>query len=132
MSKTKIHLTNSTPPRPLLPVLQKLKDTYKVWNMCHGLMFKTQRYSLGNKIDKLFVEAIEAVATAGFLKPSEKLPWVRLAIRKADTIQILLLVCLETNSFEEKHFLEISVRLSEVGRDLGGWNGKLMKENSLV
>ncbi|HEY4511346.1 MAG TPA: four helix bundle protein [Candidatus Paceibacterota bacterium] len=111
-------------------MLEKLKDGYTLWHRCHELMPKTQRYSLGNRIDKLFIEAIEATATAAFLPPQEKVAWVRLALRKTDVIQVLLLICLETDSFEEKHFVDVSMKLAEIGKDLGGWNGKLTKQNS--
>jgi len=85
---------------------------------------------LGEKVDKLFVEAIEAIITAGFLNQSEKLPYVRLAIRKIDTLKIFLLLLWETKSMGNKKYIELSVKLDEVGRNLGGWSGQIIKQNS--
>jgi len=78
----------------------------------------------------LLVEAIEAIASATFLSRNEKQPWVRLAIRKLDTLKVLLLVLWETKSFDTKKYAALSLPLEEVGRMLGGWNGQLTKQNT--
>lgn len=75
----------------------------------------------------LFIEAIEALAAAGFLPRQEKLPYVRLAIRKTDTLKILLMILWETKSLDNKKYIALSVKIDEVGRMLGGWNGQLTK-----
>jgi hypothetical protein len=82
------------------------------------------------RIDELFVEMMEAMALAGFLGKMEKQPYVRIAIRKLDTLKILLMVVWETKSIDDKKYLALSVRLDEVGKMLGGWNGQLTKQNS--
>jgi hypothetical protein len=78
----------------------------------------------------LFIEAIEAISSATFLSRSEKQPWVRLAIRKLDTLKVLLLILWETKSLDTKKYGALSVPLEEVGKMLGGWNGQLTKQNS--
>jgi len=117
----------SPPPARLLPVLQKLKDTYLVWYNYYSIIPKIHRYSFGKKIDKLFIEAIEAIVTASFLNQTEKLPHVRLAIRKIDTLKIFLMLLWETKSLDNKKYITLSLKLNEVGRMLGGWSGQLIK-----
>lgn len=80
------------PPRALLPVLQKVKTVYILWYSYYRELPKAHRYTLGSRLDTLFIEIIEAIATAGFLQPKEKQPYVRLATRKVDTLKVLLLV----------------------------------------
>lgn len=92
---------------------------------------KIHRYSLGSKIDTLFIETIEAVATAVFLSKEEKLPYVRYAIRKLDTLKILLLVLWENQSLDNKKYLALSEKLNEIGKMLGGWQGQLKKKTLL-
>ena len=92
---------------------------------------KAHRYSLGEKIDKFFVEAMEAIITASFLNQAEKLPYVRLAIRKIDTLKIFLMILWETKSFDNKKYIALSLKLDEIGRNLGGWCGQIIKQNSL-
>ena len=62
-------------------------------------------------------------------KSSEQ-PWVRLAIRKLDTLKVLLLVLWETKSLDTKKYAALSIPLEEVGKMLGGWNGQLTKQNT--
>ncbi len=129
MNKIRPILQSIPPPQTILPVLEKIKSVYKLWHGYHEKLPKTQKYSLGNRIDKLFIEKIEAVATAAFLPKAEKIPWVRQALRKTDTIQVLLQVLWETKSLEDKWYIILATELTSVGKDLGGWNGQLTKQN---
>lgn len=123
-------LISLPPPRTILPVLQKLKTVYILWFEYYKILDKTHKYTLGQKIDTLFVEIIEAIAIATFLDKTEKQPWVRFAIRKLDTVKILLMVLWETKSLDDKKYIHISQPIDEVGKMLGGWNGQLTKQNS--
>ncbi len=111
-------------------MLQKLKNTYLAWFNYYNTIPKTHRYTLGGKIDDLFVQTIEAIATATFLHKQEKLPYVRHAIRKLDTIKVLLLVLWETKSLDNKKYILLSSHIDTVGKMLGGWHGQLQKQNS--
>jgi len=113
-----------------LPVLQKLKEVYLIWYRYYSTIPKIHRYSLGEKIDKFFIEAMEAIITASFLNQSEKLPYVRLAIKKTDMLKIFLMILWETKSLDYKKYIEFSVKIDEVGKMLGGWCGQILKQNS--
>lgn len=102
------------------------------WITFFEILPKIHKYSLGQKIDTLFVEVIEAISIATFLSREEKQPWVRLAIRKIDTLKILLMVLWETKSIDDKKYIVLSENLEEIGKMLGGWNGQLLKQNSLA
>jgi hypothetical protein len=73
---------------------------------------------------------MEAISLSGFLPRAEKQPYVRLSIRKVDTLKILLMILWETKSIDDKKYVALSVPLDEVGKMLGGWNGQLTKQNS--
>ena len=120
----------NTPPTKLLPVLERLKCAYLLWYGYYQTIPKAHRHTLGGRIDTLFIEAVEAIASATFLSRSEKQPWVRLAIRKLDTLKVLMLVLWETKSLDTKKDAALSLPLDEVGKMLGGWNGQLTKQNS--
>ena len=103
-----------------------------MWISFYETLPKLHKYTLGQKIDTLFIEVIEAIAIATFLSREEKLPWVRLAIRKTDTLKILLMVLWEAKSIDNKKYLALSVKVEEIGKMLGGWSGQLAKQNSPV
>ena len=113
-----------------LPVLQRLKETYLLWSKYYKEIPKIHRHTLGQKIDRYLVDTIEVVAFASFLKRDEKISYVRLAIRKVDTLNILLMIMWESKSLDHKKYITLSEKLDEIGRMLGGWYGNLEKENS--
>ncbi len=129
------HSSKVTPPQSflqqkLLPLLQKLKTVYILWYGYYQTLPKLHRHSLGQRIDTLFVESIEAVSVACFLPREEKVHWVRIAVRKIDTLKILLMVLWETKSLDNKKYIALSIQMEEIGKMLGGWNGQLQKQNS--
>ena len=104
-----------------------MKSCYLLWITFYETLPKLHKFSLGQKIDTLFVEVIEAISIATFLSREEKQPWVRLAIRKTDTLKILLMVLWEAKSIDNKKYLALSVKVEEIGKMLGGWSGQLAK-----
>lgn len=100
------------------------------WYTCHAELPKLHRYSFGARIDTLFIETIEAVSAAMFLSRAEKLPYVRLAARKVDTLKLLCMILWETKSLNTKKYIAFSEVLDEVGKMLGGWNGQLAKNST--
>ena len=111
-------------------MLERIKSAYILWYGFYQTIPKIHRHSLGQRIDNLFVEIIEAISIASYLPREEKQPWVRLAIRKLDTAKILLMVMWETKSLDNKKYLALSMPLEEIGKMLGGWQGQLARQNS--
>ena len=123
---------SNQPTNRILPVLSKVKESYLLWYIFYQDIPKTHRHSLGQRIDTLFVEVIEAISATSFLSPVEKHPYVRLAIKKMDTLRVLLMILWETRSIDDKKYIVLSIRLDEGGKMLGGWNGQLTKQNSPI
>ena len=121
------HNNKVTPPQQILPILGKVKEVYLIWYKFYQDIPKSHRHSLGQRIDILFIEIIEAISAAGFLGIEEKRPYVRLAIKKMDTLRVLLLVLWETGSLENKKYIALSLPLDKIGKMLGGWNGQITK-----
>jgi hypothetical protein len=114
----------------LIPLLAKTKELYLEWYIYFKTLPKEHRFSLGQKIDVLLTEIIESISAASFLARAEKIPYVRLSIRKTDTLKIFLLLLWETKSLDTKKFIFLSEKINEIGKMLGGWNGQLLKQNS--
>lgn len=52
---------------------------------------------------------------------------MRVAIRKTDTLKVLLMVLWETKSLDTKKYGALSEPIEEMGRMLGGWYNQLVK-----
>jgi len=115
-----------------LPLLQKTKEAYLLWYNFYLIIPKTHRYSLGQKIDTFFTEIIEAVAAASFIMGEDKIKFIRLAIKKVDTLKIFLMILWETKSLDDKKYISLSLKIDEIGKMLNGWHGQQQKQNSLT
>ncbi|QQG42668.1 MAG: four helix bundle protein [Candidatus Giovannonibacteria bacterium] len=124
------NFSTTPPPRRVLPLLEKIKSAYLLWYSYYQILPKPHRHSLGQRIDTLFIETIEAISIAAFLARQEKQPYIRLAIRKVDTLNILLMILWETKSLENKKYAALSIKIIEIGKMLGGWSGQILKQNS--
>lgn len=113
-----------------MPILEHVKESYLLWHEYYSILPKVHRYTVGEKIDTLFIEIMEAVSGAAFLSGSEKLPWVRAATRKLDALKLLLLILWESGSLLDKKYIALSAKVDTVGKMLGGWQGQLQKQNS--
>ena len=114
----------------LLPIMQKIKTSYQLWYEYYQALPKNHRYTIGQKIDNLFTDAIEAISIAIFLSREEKTPYIRLAIRKINTLNIFLLILWENKSLDNRKYIALSEKINEIGKMLGGWFGQLTKQNS--
>jgi len=122
------HPTNNTTPPFFLPVVRKLKDVYIAWFGYYKHIPKIHRYTLGQKVDQYLCDSIEYAITASFLKPDEKVSYVRAALRKVDTVKVLLLVMWEIKSLDTKKYIHLSKQIDEIGKMLQGWYGSVSKK----
>jgi hypothetical protein len=134
MNQFNLHTSHSTPPQQfqLVPLLQKSKDSYLLWHTYFKSIPKEHRFSLGVKIDNIFIEVIEMISGALYVSKEEKALYIKTAIRKTDTLKLLFLMLWETRSLDNKKYLMISERINEIGRMLGGWLGQIIKQNSSI
>lgn len=109
-------------------MLQKLTDAYKLWHNLLPHIPRLTRYSLGEKINLLFIELSELILTAGYTSKEHKAVIVQKASVKLDTLKFFLQVAWELKAIETKQFSALSAPLAEVGKMLGGWKKQLIKE----
>jgi len=120
------HISERTPPptiaQPkLIPVVLKLKDAYGIWQQYLGDFPKASRFTLGSKIDEVFLSAIEYGFLASYSAGAEKLAWVDRGIARVDLIKLLMQLAWEIKALDDRKYVHLSEYLTEVGRMLGGW-----------
>lgn len=112
-----------------LPVIEKTTSAYKLWHDYFAHFPRLSRYTLGTKIDALFLETIELILLAGYARRSQKLTVVERASSKLDTLKFFLRVAWEIKSIDHKKYAKLSEPLLEVGKMLGGWRKQIATEN---
>ncbi len=104
-----------------LPILQKITESYKLWHNALPHIPRLTRYSLGEKINGLFIELSELVLTASFASREQKGPVIQRASVRLDALKFFIQIGWELKAFDNKKFAELSAPLAEIGKMLGGW-----------
>jgi hypothetical protein len=102
-------------------LIQKLVQTYKLWHEFLSDFPKDSRYTIGTKIDSLFLETIELIMRAAYSDKIEKLISLKDASVKLDLLKFFLQIAWEIRSLDNKKYIQLSERLDEIGKMLGGW-----------
>lgn len=112
-----IKITNRT----TLPILQRLTATYKLWYGILPNISKMSRYTLGEKVDGLFLEIMELFYLASFLPREQKSQHLEEAVGKLDLLKFFIQLGWEIKMLDNAKYVALSEPLDEVGRMLGGW-----------
>ncbi len=104
-----------------LPIIQKLIAAYKLWHEFIPHIPRTSRYTLGAKIDALFLEVIELVFAASYEQIQEKIRKIRDTNAKLGALKFFLQIGWEIKMIDTKRYVSLSEKLDEIGRILGGW-----------
>jgi hypothetical protein len=108
-----------------LPVLTKAAAAYKVWHGSFSHVPRISRYTLGTKIDHLFLEVIESLLLAGYAKRQEKLGIIAHASAKLDLLKFFLQTAWEMKIVENGTYVRVADPVNEIGRILGGWRKRI-------
>ena len=111
--------------RATLPIIIHLTTAYKLWHSYLPNIPKDSRYTLGTKIDALFIGTTEPIFIAAYLNKDQKLPYLRKAAAQLDLVKFFLQILWEIQSLDNKRYIALSEKLDEIGRMLGGWMRQL-------
>jgi hypothetical protein len=114
------------------PVVIRLKNCYNLWQIFLRDFPKANRYTLGSKIDEVFLFSIEYTFLASYTNFKYKIIIIDKAISRIDLLKLLILLSWEIKALENNKYIEISEKLEEVGRMLGGWKKQIQEKTSQI
>lgn len=114
----------------LIPIVLKLKSTYGIWQKYLVHFPKSNRFTLGSKIDDIFLLSIEYCFLASYSSFGDKLIYIDKAISRCDLLKLLLLLAFENKDLDIKKYIHISDELAEAGKMLGGWRRQTLQKTS--
>jgi hypothetical protein len=127
-------MPHNPPPPPIqrestdLPVLQKITQAYKLWHAYLSHVPRLTRYSLGEKINLLFIELIELTIVATYSAREQKVQVIDKASIKLDLLKYFLQIAWELKAIDSKKMAQLTLPLAEAGRMLGGWKKQLINK----
>lgn len=82
---------------------------------------KSHRYTMGARIENKFLNLLELTYIAYFTEKEKKAQKIGDCILTLDTLKFLMHISWESKFISHKHYAEISEKLDEIGKMLGGW-----------
>lgn len=115
--------------QPKLPSITiKILESYKLWHELRKSLEKFNKYSIGLKIDSLYVEIIERLFQAQYISKEKKAEVLQFATIKLDTLKFFVFTLLEIKGVSEEMYLKLNGTLEEVGKMLYGWKQQALKQ----
>jgi hypothetical protein len=109
-------------------VVLKLKDSYRIWQEYLVHFPRQNRYTLGTRIDAVFLSAIEYCFLASYAPKDAKLSLLSRTISQVDLLKLLLQLAWEIRALDNKKYAHLGEHLTEIGRMLGGWKKGLLSK----
>ncbi len=122
------------PPPPQIPlVLTRAKESYRLWHNSIVNLKRVDRYTVGAKIDDIFLSLLEFIFRGCFAHDKfEKLSLVSQAIAKLDLLKFFLQIAWEQKIIDHKSYGSLVLLLAETGRMLGGWKKDILDKTPTI
>lgn len=82
---------------------------------------KIERFGIGQKIERVFLDALELVFVSSFLSPEQKLPLLTKAATRIDVLKFFLQIVWENKLLTTTQYSALLASIEEVGKMLYGW-----------
>ena len=99
----------------------KQKETYQLWLTIHRNFPRVERLGIGQKIENVFLDVLEMSFACVYLAPEAKIVLLGKVISKLDTLKFFIQLAWEGKIIPHDKFIELSTKLEEIGKMLGGW-----------
>ncbi|MFH1631598.1 MAG: four helix bundle protein [bacterium] len=107
------------------PVFQLTFDILKDFHVIRLKFPKTEKYSLGGKIEETLLSTLILILEAGYAKRQFKTTSIERAMLKTDLTKVLIRLAWEIDALKEKQYLALQERLQRISQMLGGWKRSL-------
>jgi len=89
---------------------------------------KVERLGIGQKIGHSFLSVLEMTFAAAYLPPGPKIILLGKTKSRLDVLKFFAQIAWENKLIPNEKYLELSAKLEEIGRMIGGWKKGLEKK----
>ena len=113
-------------------MISREKEAYQYWLALQKNMPKIERFGIGQKIDLVFLDILELTYTTSYLPPEQKIIGLGKTISRLDILKFFIQIAWENKLIHTNKYAELSQKLDEIGRMLGGWRKGLLQKKTLI
>ena len=108
-------------------MLLRQKLLYSYWLRLYKKISKPERFGIGERIDKLFIELLESAQDMRFARLGNKIQHIDKILFNLNKIKFLSEIAWENKLISTEEFSRFIIEIEEIGRELGGWKKGLTK-----
>lgn len=105
-----------------------MRRSYLTWLEIVPHIPRSSRYTLGDRIENKFIDLLESVYKAYYSRGETKIAHIVRAIAILDILKFLLQTAWEARLVSNGKLSELSEKLMEIGKMLGGWKNSQEKK----
>ncbi|MEI8103389.1 MAG: four helix bundle protein [Candidatus Moraniibacteriota bacterium] len=102
-------------------IITREKEAYSFWVKLHKDFPRVERLGVGYKIEQTFLSVLEYTFIAAYQPPDQKIIVLCRTISKLDILKFFLQIAWESKLIHTEHYADLSEKLEEIGRMIGGW-----------
>ena len=106
-------------------ILSRIKEGYLIWLNILPHIPKCSRYTIGTRIENIFLDLLELSYTTYFSEKEEKAHKLSECISKLDILKFFVSIIWEAKLISHKQYEELATRLDEIGKMFWGWKKSL-------
>ena len=110
-----MNINNST------PIVKKTLDLYKTYYCILPTFPKKERYILGAHIENHLLQILDYLLQASISSKPNKFILLNDSNNKLEMLKVFIRLARELKLINDKKYLALEKRISEIGRMLGGW-----------
>jgi len=103
------------------PVFQKTYDLLKDVHVARRTFTKSEKYSLGARIEDTALDLLYAIVEAGQSKREWKIAALDTSLRRLEHMKVLTRLAWDMEQVAERRMIAWQESLQTIGRMLGGW-----------
>jgi hypothetical protein len=111
-------------------VIVKEQEAHQYWLALHRNFPRVERLGIGQKIEHVFLDILELSFACVYLPPEQKILMLAKVISKMDTLKFFAQLAWESKLIPQEKYIELSGKLEEIGRMLGGWKKGLQSPSA--
>lgn len=104
-----------------IPILKKAYELYRIFHEYRKSVAKHDRYTIYERTEKLILEIIEGIVTAGYSKSTNKGAVLEQISVKLNVLRLLVRLMKDTKTLDTKKYVTIQEIIDDIGRQIGGW-----------